>query len=93
MARADGMAARRPGVGRSVEAFLARAATRLARPVLEAVVAGKLRSAEEHRTGWTDTERRGGTLIEFGAHADEALDNWFGNSDPVEHMQRPRFLH
>jgi len=44
---------------------------------------GCLHSAEEHRTGWTDTERRGGTLIEFAAHADEALDNWFGNSDPA----------
>lgn len=34
------------------------------------------------KAGWTDTERPGGTIIEFAGSGNEGLEYWFGHDNP-----------
>jgi hypothetical protein len=43
---------------------------------------GYLFPEDELRSGWTDTERPGGTIIEFAAEGNVNLHYWFGHDRP-----------
>ncbi len=43
---------------------------------------GFLYPDEELKNGWTETERPGGTIIEFYAEGNTNLEHWFGVSNP-----------
>lgn len=47
------------------------------------VAVGTLFSADEINAGWTDTERPGGTYVEFFAEGNKHLHHWFGVDDPA----------
>jgi hypothetical protein len=47
------------------------------------IAVGTLFSAEEINEGWTDTERPGGTYVEFFPEGNKNLHYWFGVDDPA----------